>query len=185
MPIPDFDHITSVLPPHLGDPVVPANLSPYLCTAVELCTKFATSPARKAILRGFLKIRQELMRLGIQGFQWLDGSFLEDIELLEGRDPHDLDVVTFITDPSDMAVLTPALGPRDDLWKPARSKALFCVDHYVLPLCSPPEEVVEQTRYWYGLFSHRRDSTWKGMLRVELATITDDALAWHALGSSP
>ncbi|MDA1231040.1 MAG: hypothetical protein O2856_09720 [Planctomycetota bacterium] len=28
------------------------------------------------------------------GFQWLDGSFLEDIELGDGRPPRDLDVVT-------------------------------------------------------------------------------------------
>jgi hypothetical protein len=30
-----------------------------------------------------------------QGFQWLDGSFAEQIELLEGRPPKDIDVVSF------------------------------------------------------------------------------------------
>jgi hypothetical protein len=31
----------------------------------------------------------------IDGFQWLDGSFLENIESLESRSPRDIDVVTF------------------------------------------------------------------------------------------
>ncbi|MHB1424191.1 MAG: hypothetical protein ACYC3I_13530 [Gemmataceae bacterium] len=27
---------------------------------------------------------------------------------------------------------------------------------------------------WYGLFSHRRDRVWKGMLSVELADLSDE-----------
>jgi hypothetical protein len=33
------------------------------------------------------------------------------------------------------------------------------------------------TRYWIGLFSHRRDGIWKGMLRMELNTAADDIAA--------
>jgi len=69
MPIPAFDGILNVLPPHLGSPTNPADLSPYACTALELCNRFATTPARKQILEGFLDLRAVLFGLGIHGFQ--------------------------------------------------------------------------------------------------------------------
>jgi len=94
MPIPDFDH-NFVLPPHLGDPPRPEDLSPYPCTTVDLVEKLATSSARVQILDGLLEFRSRLRAEGLrQGFQWLDGSFLENVELREGRPPRDLDVVT-------------------------------------------------------------------------------------------
>ena len=185
MPIPVFDGILNVLPPHLGDPTVPGDLSPYPCTAAELCDRFATSPERKTILDGFLRLREELFCLGIQGFQWLDGSFLEDIETQECRDPEDIDVVTFVAQPGDLTSLQSALTPRPQLWDRDMAKATFRVDHFVIPLCSAPEAVVENTRYWYGLFSHRRDCTWKGMLRVELKAKADDDSARLVLRSKP
>jgi hypothetical protein len=40
MPIPPFD-LNLVLPPHLGDPTVLDELSPYPCTTVELCARSA------------------------------------------------------------------------------------------------------------------------------------------------
>jgi len=93
--IPDFDH-NLVLPPHTGDPRSPGEVSPYPCTSVDLCRKFSTSPERQAIWGGFLDFRDRLRAEGLtQGFQWLDGNFLEDIEAQEGRAPRDLDVVTF------------------------------------------------------------------------------------------
>ena len=77
MPIPNFDH-NQVLPPHLGDPRVRSQLSPYPATSEEVCRKFATSDERGEILRGWLQFRQRLLALGVtDGFQWLDGSFLE------------------------------------------------------------------------------------------------------------
>jgi hypothetical protein len=96
MPIPPFDSIKNVLPPHLGNPTQRSHLSPYPCTVTELCNRFATSPKRKRILNGFIELRAILFSLGIQGFQWLSGSFLENIEVLERRDPGDIDVVTFV-----------------------------------------------------------------------------------------
>jgi hypothetical protein len=42
------------------------------------------------------------------------------------------------------------------------------------------------TRYWFGLFSHRRsDGIWKGMLQVRLEDVADDAAAIAALGPDP
>lgn len=95
MPIPAFDGILNVLPPHLGTNGKVEHLSPYECIMQEVCERFATSSQRIGILRGFLALRQELWSLNLRGFQWMDGSFVEDIEVQENRSPGDIDVVTF------------------------------------------------------------------------------------------
>ena len=93
-PIPTFDH-NLVLPPHLGDPTQPAHLSPCPCTILDLCERLGTTPERRVILKRFLDFRERLRTEGLtNGFQWLDGSFLEDIAVRESRPPRDLDVVT-------------------------------------------------------------------------------------------
>lgn len=183
MPIPAFDGILNVLPPHLGDPRRFADLSPFSCTVVELCDRFATTAKRKQIFEGFLNLRAELFALGIQGFQWLDGSFLENIELEEGRDPKDLDAVTFVTDPARLADLDTKLRTKPELLDRAHVKATYFADHFWVPLGSRVIDVVDQTRYWYALFSHCRDRVWKGMLVVALVPTADDDAARIALGS--
>ena len=45
---------------------------------------------------------------------------------------------------------------------------------YFVDLDSDPTGVVSQTRYWFGLFSHRRGGLWKGMLELSLAVSADD-----------
>ncbi|HWG46882.1 MAG TPA: hypothetical protein VN688_29235 [Gemmataceae bacterium] len=185
MPIPAFDDILNILPPHLGDPRQRADLSPFSCTVAELCTRFATTAKRKAILDGFLNLRAELFTLDIRGFQWLGGSFLEDIEAQERRDPGDIDAVTFVADPENPAALSAKLVTKPELLSHAHIKGTYSVDHYWLSLGSQPVFLVDLTRYWYGLFSHRRDRVWKGMLVVELADKSDDNAARIALRSQP
>jgi hypothetical protein len=186
MPIPAFDGILGVLPPHVGDPRKREDLSPYACSVAELCDRFATSAKRKQILDGFVKLRAELFALGIQGFHWLDGSFLEDIETQEGRDPNDIDAITFVTDPAMPGELNLRLiNPRPDLWIPAQTKATYFVDHYLVSLGSAPLNIVADTKYWYALFSHRRDGVWKGMLEVKLTDKGDDDAARIVLGRKP
>jgi hypothetical protein len=180
MSIPDFDH-NQVIPPHLGDPRIRAQLSPYQTTSEEVCQKFATSEARRDILRRWLQFRGELTKLGvISGFQWLDGSFLEKIEVLETRDPHDLDTVTFYVTPAgktpagftaEVVARLPEFVDRD------LGKKNFKIDHFPVTLTAGGPAIVENTRYWAGLFSHRRDGLWKGMLRVELNTPAVDIAA--------
>ncbi len=185
MPIPSFDVVRNILPPHRGDPRSPVDLSPYSCTIAELCARFATTVKRKQILEGFLNLRAELFSLGIRGFQWLDGSFVEDIETQEGRDPQDMDVVTFADTPADPASLTAAFVTKPEVWDPIQSKSVYFVDHYFVSLGSDSVRVVKQTQYWYGLFSHRRDGLWKGMLAVDLRVKADDDAARIYLGSKP
>lgn len=177
MPIPPFDGIRNILPPHLGDPRQPTDLSPYACTIAELRERFAATPRRKAILRGFLDLRAQLLVLEIQGFQWLGGSFLEDIETQEGRDPNDLDAITFVTEPASPLELGKKLESKPELLSRARVKTTYSIDHFWVPLGSKPVDLIDQTRYWYGLFSHRRDGVWKGMLVVDLTDKSADDAA--------
>ena len=86
-----------VLPPvrpnHLG---YSPDRSPYAVSLLTLVERFSTTPERIKILQGFLQFRACLHELGVtSGFQWLDGSFMEQVELLESRSPNDIDVVTF------------------------------------------------------------------------------------------
>jgi hypothetical protein len=149
MPIPDFDH-NQVIPPHLGDPRIRAQLSPYQTNSEEVCQKFSTSEARRDILRGWLRFRGELAKLGvISGFQWLDGSFLEKIEVLETRDPKDLDIVTFYVTPTgktpaeftaEVVARLPEFVDRD------LAKKNFKLDHFPVTLTAGGAAIVAERR---------------------------------------
>jgi hypothetical protein len=184
MPIPPLD-INGLLPAHLGDPTNLAHLSPYPCSTLELCERFATSPERIAILRGLLQLRERLNALNVTlGYQWLNGSFLGNIEAAESRPPGDIDVVTFLfyTDANFIAQIA-HMFPEST--SPVLSKQHFHVDHYFVNVALRPQLTVEVARYWLTLFSHRRDGLWKGMLRIELHTPGDDTAAIDYLNNIP
>src|SRR6266567_3653990 len=189
MPIPDFDH-NGVLPPHVGNHAANrGDMSPYPTASVELATKLGRTDERRKILIGFFELRAALRQLGIiSGFQWLDGSFAEDAEKTRGRPPNDIDVVTFYqlvlpaTPPPSVVALLPVLSDRD------ATKNRFHVDHILVPLASTNDRIadakrlVDDVRYWFGLFSHRRsDDVWKGMLQLPMATAADDQQAVEAI----
>jgi hypothetical protein len=172
-PIPVFDH-NLVLPPHLGDPVDRGQLSPYPCTTFDLCQRLGTTLERRTILSRFLDFRDRLRAEGLtNGFQWLDGSFLEDVETRESRSPKDLDVVTVYWG-YDRAFQTGLVARFREFASPALAKAVYNLDHYNFDAGYNPTVTLEQTRYWILLFSHNRQGVWKGMLRVELNTPAED-----------
>jgi hypothetical protein len=182
MPIPPFN-IQGVLPPYVG-PQGPGgrveDMTPYIVTATEVVTTLDTTDERRAILRGWLNHRAALRNLGIQrGFQWLDGSFIED------KNPQDLDVVLFFHRPAgtDLNQLMALVRQNIALFGRVQVKAAFKLDFFAIDLGAPPESIVNLTRYYCGLFSHRRlDEVWKGMLQVRLEDAADDAAALAALG---
>jgi hypothetical protein len=182
--IPPFDS-NSVLPPHLGDPRDPADVSPFPCSIVELIDRFATTNERVAILSGFLQLRLHLRQNGVlDAFQWIDGSFLEDVENTQSRDPHDIDVVTFYWSPdpdftTNLLRRMPLLADRDGM------KNTYRTDHFPVDADYSPEVTIEATNYWCGLFSHTRSRIWKGMLRIDLNTPTDDTTAEQLLRTRP
>jgi len=182
-PIPAFDH-NLVLPPHLGDPVEPGQLSPYPCSTLDLCQRFGTTAARRAILGKFLDFRQRLRGEGLtNGFQWLDGSFLEDVETRESRSPNDLDLVTVYWG-YDRAFQTGLMTRFREFASPKLAKAAYNLDHYNFDAGFNLPLTLEQTRYWILLFSHNRQGVWKGMLRIELNTPAEDAAARQELAKA-
>lgn len=182
-PIPDFDY-NLVLPPHLGDPANVSQLSPYPCTTVDLCQRFGTTPERRDILGKFLDFRDRLRCEGlINGFQWLDGSFLEDIEARERRPPKDIDVVTVYWG-YDIPFQQRMFASFPEVANPALSKAKYSVDHYPFDAGFDPVVTLEWTRYWILLFSHNRMGVWKGMLKIALNTPDEDAVARQQLAEA-
>jgi hypothetical protein len=157
--------------------------APYKISVPELVQRFGTSPERCDILAGFIAYRAELAMLGIvDGFQWVDGSFTENIEAIDNRPPRDIDVVTFYRLPAGETQKTlynkdPQLFPRTEPEK-AVLRQRFYVDGVMSCLDARLDQVIKQVVFFYSLMSHRRDQTWKGFVQVELSQSEDnEALA--------
>jgi len=178
MPVPAFT-IDGVLPPFVG-PTGPggaaSDMSPYEVSSVEVVTALGTTTHRRAILRRWIEHRQQLRAIDVvNGFQWLDGSFVED------KIPNDLDIVTFFHRPAnalDSIALGALIAGNGHLFRRGQVKPAFNLDAFFVDLNSHSEQIVSYTRYLLGLFSHRRgDSLWKGMLQVRLENVVDDESA--------
>ncbi len=168
-------NMAGVLPPIWpGEDGQSPNRSPYLVKLTEVIEHFSITPERIAILDGFLNYRAALHQANIvKGFQWLDGSFLENVEVLESRAPKDVDVVTFFHLPNDQTQIS-LLSQDARLFDPALAKQAFAVDAYPFVLGNPTENRhVKEISYWYSMWSHRRDGTWKGFLQIDLAPNAD------------
>jgi len=165
VPIPSFS-IDGVLPPYVGasGPGGRAeDMSLYVVTALEIVSTLGGTDRRNEILRGWLGHRAALRILGFQrGFQWLDGSFVE------AKEPRDLDVVTFIYRPATImnaAALSMVVQANGLVFDRMLVKDRYMLDAFFVDLNAPPESIVNVSRYWLGLFSHRRaDDLWKGLL---------------------
>lgn len=188
--IPQFTQ-SGVLPPFaLGqDPTVPSAVSPYKTSLLDFVKHFSTSEERRHILRGFLNYRIELKAFGvINGHQWIDGSFVENIESTQNRPPNDIDLVTFGHRPNHLLIQndwSEAVNQRLDLFLSSHSKNTYQCDAYFVDLSLPPEVIVSNTAYWFGLFSHRRDSfIWKGMLEISLVDTEDQSFEFLSSGGS-
>ncbi|MBV6878633.1 hypothetical protein NG800_001970 [Epilithonimonas ginsengisoli] len=182
--IPNFDH-NNVTPPHIGNPTDRSQLSPYLSNSLEFVQQFATSPQRIEILEGLLKFRKKLNEVGIiEGFQWLDGSFTENIEISEERAPRDLDIVTLfnpnILAPEQIDEIQNNFIDFSDF---NTSKINYKLDHYPFNYAMNPLFTIEYTRYWIQLFSHNRLGIWKGIIRLELNTPEIDDSAFEYLNN--
>lgn len=185
--IPDWNSQGVVPPIELLDPVS-RNRSPYLVSLETFIRHYALSPERIAILRGFLEYRVQLHVIGLtQGFQWLNGSFLENKELRLGTPPGDIDVVTFFELPSNLAEAD-LVSQNFWLFDPAQHEDLkhrFHVDSNFQPLYVPAERLVGGSNYWYGMWAHQRDTfIWKGFCQVSLSS-GEDAAALNFLLNLP
>ena len=169
--IPSFNH-SGVLPPFVGDAHSELGRSPYLTDLSTIGRLLVTTDIRREIFEGLLKYRSALRAAGIaEGFQWIDGSFVEAVELTRQRPPGDIDVVTFGRRPpgmSDEAWATMVKG-RSDLFRAKETKRLYKCDAYFVDMGVASDWLVIQTAYWSSLFSHQRETfLWKGMLQIDL-----------------
>lgn len=169
MPIPKA-RPGGLLPPFLKSPTRRDDVSPYRVTGLELVERYAISSHRIRILEGLLAYRAELRRVGlVTGFQWIDGSFVEVLD----REPNDVDVVT-------VSPMPQSCDPADDhLFRIAEVRKRFLCDGYFVNLDNDdPVWAINESVYWYGLFSHqRRSERWKGILQLELAPRDNDEAA--------
>lgn len=172
--IPDWDG-RGVLPPFLNSPIEADGISPFLVSLVGIVERFGTSKERLTILDGMLRYRAELHAIGlVQGFQWVDGSFMENIELLNQRSPRDVDVVSFFHLP-DGTTQAEILAGHRHLFSRNETKKAFMVDAFPIVLTNMAQEaLIERSVYWYSLWGHRRDKSWKGFLQIDMAP-TEDA----------
>ncbi len=160
------------------DPLAPTSpdRSPYRVSLTDFILHFATSPKRNQILAGFLDYRAALHAIGLtDGFQWVDGSFLEQVEVIESRSPNDLDVVTFFSMPpgKDQATLY-SMNPS--IFTHGNVKTTYMVDSYYVELSTANSlTLVESTSYWYSVWSHRRNQIWKGFIQISLDPSGDPA----------
>lgn len=165
-----------VLPPFDGiDPAQRAQRAPYRASLEEVVHRFATSPNRIAILRGYLRLRTVVHQAGlVNGFQWLDGSFIDQM----AREPNDLDVVTFFFRPegATRSTLGNLWSRYQDAFDPTAARRTYRCDAYYVDMSAPgTDELVRQTVYWHGLFSHQRETyTWRGMIEVNLSPSGDE-----------
>ena len=71
--------------------------SPYRVSLAEFATMFGTSPQRLRLLSAFLEYCAELHNIGlVRGFQWVNGSFVENAEIRRGLPPNDIDLDVLI-----------------------------------------------------------------------------------------
>ena len=177
--------LTAPVPAWSADGIIPAVKeenptshlrSPYIVTAFDLALRFGITKTRRDLLKGLLDFRSELHRAGlIRGFQWINGSFVENVEVVSERSPNDIDLVTFFYIPDGHTAST-LLRDFPHLFDHDTNKVTFSVDAYFQPLDQlPTEEVVNSALYWYSVWSHTRGGRWKGYLQLDLSGDEDEA----------
>ena len=170
MTIPDWD-LNRVLPPiHPDTPKGKEHdlyyRAPYVAQLEEFISRFANTPQRVQLAERFLDYRTAIHRWAItEGFQWINGSFVENVEQGSNpRIPEDVDVVTFYYGNGNDTPLS------RQLFDPEITGPNFNVDGYGVQLGVPldvPKAVL--TGHFYGLWSHRKgDHVWKGFIQVDL-----------------
>ncbi len=170
-------NVDGVLPPVNVNNPTSDDRSPYSASLNDFMLRFGTTQSRLHILEGLMEFRSALHAVGlVQGFQWIDGSFLENIEETEKRDPNDIDLVTFFHLPEG-ATQESLFKTAPELFNHGDPKDKFHVDTYFVCLnTEQPDLLVDVAAYWYSLWSHRRNGLWKGFIRIDLSS-NDDQVA--------
>jgi hypothetical protein len=190
--LPSFN-LRGLLPPFVGTDATTPDRSPYWITMPELASVFGTTSHRRQLLRNLIAYRALLASEGyVGGVQFIDGSFVENVEAFARREPSDVDVFSvlnvppkYLTDPlawqaTGLPFWQTEIVDRD------RNKQRFKLDTYAVLFeerQAQPINLIRDIIYWYGLFSHQRDTfAWKGFAALAL-DLAGDQTALSALGS--
>lgn len=177
MNIPDFaPH--GALPPFIeGKPTEQAARSPYVATMHDFVERFCTNVHRAKMLIGLNEYRKHLFHGGfVSGVQWLDGSFSENVEVMQKRHPNDIDIVTLFKRPIKYQI-NPSTWSEDyeahlhtTFFATKEMKPKYSCDTYSIDLDVEALSLVRRTTYWFGLFSDMRGSIEKkGIVEIPLA----------------
>lgn len=176
MPIPDFASY-GALPPFISGRATEQNArSPYQASMIEVVDRFCTSPERARLLKGLNAYRKHLHAGGFtSGTQWIDGSFVENVELLRRRPPNDIDVVTLFNRPLKYQINAASWSADfashffPSYFDTKKMKPQYRCDTYPTDLDAGSRALVSNTTYWHGLFSDMREAnTKKGIVEVSL-----------------
>lgn len=189
MPIPDFA-AHGALPPFIsGHATVPGARSPYAATMLDVVERFCTSPDRARLLKGLNRYREHLHSGGfVSGYQWIDGSFVENVEKLRKRSPSDIDVVTLFNRPLKYQA-DPRSWSEDfeghlftSYFDTNAMKPVYRCDTYGIDLDVGSRALVRNSTYWFGLFSDMRDTvSKKGIIEIPLPV---DIMEFNAVDSA-
>ena len=182
--IPDWDY-SGLLPPFLDNPASPRDRSPYRAPLVDVAARFGGSESRRRLLSGLLDFRAALHGAGlVRGFQWINGSFVENIESSQGREPGDIDAVTFFHVPEGYTEESFA-SAFPDFFNPSAMKWDFGVDAYLAAVnLNDPETIARRAAYWHDVWSHTREGGRKGYLQVDLDPREDESARAALAGMS-
>lgn len=185
MPLPSFN-TNGILPPVAGSDPTDTDRSPYIVTMTELVQAFGTTPRRRLLLRNLITYRELILSGGYtSGLQFLDGSFVEDVETNSRREPGDIDVFSLLHVPAPY-MQDPSSWQQggfqfwaEEIQNQPRNKERFQLDTYAT-LVEDFQLIglLKNVMYWYSIFSHQRDTfAWKGFVAVVLDAAQDaDAL---------
>lgn len=167
--IPPFN-ASSVLPPFIGDaPGLHATMSPYRTDLLTFVRRFATTGQRAILLA-----------------EWIDGSFVEHVEVIRGRPPADIDLVTFSPAPEMGKYATDTefeewVAKFSELFDPEQARTTYGCHAFFIDTMKRPELLIDDTRYWFGVFSHQTATAlWKGMIQIPMDSNDAEARVYLA-----
>ena len=168
-PVPEWDQ-DGFLPGITGAPTEGSAHPPYPVHLTDLVEKFAFSHRREDILKGFLEFRAALHQIGLSaGIQWINGSFVNDKEFQEDKEPGDIDVVTLYVLPENQTQET-LVNQYPDLFQSRANKVKYMVDSYFVELsASNLFYMTKSVAFWNNLWHHTEEGRRKGFLAVDLS----------------
>ncbi|MFC6204220.1 DUF6932 family protein [Psychrobacter urativorans] len=171
-------NIRGVIPPvALNEEGHSYNRSPYSININKFIKDFAFSSERIEILIGFLAYRQAIYSSGIEtGFQWVNGSFAENVESIADRAPNDIDIVTFSNFYHTIPDYPNWAQRNIHLFDNPTAKNKYKVDSYWVDMdLGFNEASIRKCTYWYSMWSHQRDTDiWKGFFVIPLSPSDDN-----------